>query len=276
MTEPQAPSTGDTVCYRHPNRPTGLRCVNCDRPICGGCSTPGSVGQFCPDCARQRGRQRIIAARPGTATRLRRGAPITFGILAVTIAGFVITQFAGELGDRVLFELAQFNQLVALGEWWRLFTPILLHASIAHILFNMYALFQLGPAVEARYGRAPFLALYLGAAGVGGAFAFHFGGPEDVLVGASGAVFGLFGLWLHAAYKMRDTAFGRNLLSSLWISLLLNIALPFLIPGISWQGHLGGLLAGILTGEIWSRIRARQRVLVPVGLVILAVLSVLL
>jgi membrane associated rhomboid family serine protease len=75
---------------------------------------------------------------------------------------------------------------------------------------------------------------------------------------------------------MRDTAFGRNLLSSLWISLLLNIALPFLIPGISWQGHLGGLLAGILTGEIWSRIRARQRVLVPVGLAVLAVLSVLL
>ena len=176
----------------------------------------------------------------------------------------------------MLFELVQSNQLVAAGEWWRIFTPILLHATIAHILFNMYALFQLGPAVEARYGRASFLALYLGAAGAGGAFAFHFGRPEDVLVGASGAVFGLFGLWLHAAYKMRDTAFGRNLLSSLWISLLLNIALPFLIPGISWQGHLGGLLAGILTGEIWSRIRARQRVLVPVGLAILAVLSVML
>lgn len=276
MTEPQAPSTGDTVCYRHPNRPTGLRCVSCDRPICGGCSTPGSVGQFCPECARQRGRQKMVATRPGTATRLRRGAPMTFGILAVTIAAYLITQYAGDLGERVLFELVQANQLVALGDWWRIFTPILLHASIAHILFNMYALYQLGPAIEARYGRAPFLALYLGAAGVGGAFAFRFGGMADVLVGASGAVFGLFGLWLHAAYKMRDTAFGRNLLSSLWISLLLNIALPFLIPGISWQGHLGGLLAGILTAEIWSRIRARQRVLVPVGLAILAVLSVLL
>ncbi|MGH8959565.1 MAG: rhomboid family intramembrane serine protease [Acidimicrobiia bacterium] len=276
MTEPQAPSTGDTVCYRHPNRPTGLRCITCDRPICGGCSTPGSVGQFCPECARQRGRQRVVATRPGTATRLRRGAPVTFGILAVTIAAFAISQFTGDFGLRVRVQLVQFNQLVALGEWWRIFTPIFLHASIAHILFNMYALFQLGPAAEARYGRAPFLALYLAAAGVGGAFAYHFGGAGDALVGASGAVFGLFGLWLHAAYKMRDTAFGRNLLSSLWISLLLNIALPFLIPGISWQGHLGGLLAGIVTGETWSRLRSRQRVLVPVVLAVLAVLSVLL
>jgi membrane associated rhomboid family serine protease len=272
----QAPSTGDTVCYRHPNRPTGLRCFTCDRPICGGCSTPGTVGQFCPECARQRGRQRVVATRPGNATRLRRGAPITFGILAITIAAFFLSQYAGDLGDRLTFELVQANQLVELGEWWRIFTPILLHASFAHILFNMYALFQLGPAVEARYGRAPFLALYLAAAGVGGAFAYHFGGSDDILVGASGAVFGLFGLWLHAAYKMRDTAFGRNLLSSLWISLMLNIALPFIIPGISWQGHLGGLLAGILTGEGWARLRAGQRVVIPVVLAVLAVLSVLL
>ncbi|MGH8924402.1 MAG: rhomboid family intramembrane serine protease [Acidimicrobiia bacterium] len=276
MTEPQAPSTGDTVCYRHPNRPTGLRCVTCDRPICGGCSTPGSVGQFCPECARQRGRQRTIAARPGNATRLRRGAPITFGILSVTVIVYLLSRFTASLGDRLVGELVQANQLVAIGQWWRIFTPIFLHASIAHILFNMYALYQLGPAVEARYGRAPFLALYLAAAGVGGAFAYHFGGAGDVLVGASGAVFGLFGLWLHAAYKMRDTAFGRNLLSSLWISLLLNIALPFLIPGISWQGHLGGLFAGIVTGEVWSRLRASQRVLVPVVVALLAVLSVLL
>lgn len=276
MTEPQAPSTGATVCYRHPNRATGLRCFTCDRPICGACSTPGSVGQFCPECARQRGRQQMIATSPGAATRLRRGAPVTFGILGVTVASYLLSQFTAGLGDNLLFALVQANPLVALGEWWRIFTPILLHASIAHILFNMYALYQLGPAVEARFGRIPFLALYLAAAGVGGAFAYHFGGADDVLVGASGAVFGLFGLWLHAAYKMRDTAFGRNLLSSLWISLLLNIALPFLIPGISWQGHLGGLLAGIGTGEAWSRLKAPQRVLVPVALAILAVVAVLL
>jgi membrane associated rhomboid family serine protease len=57
---------------------------------------------------------------------------------------------------------------------------------------------------------------------------------------------------------------------------MLNIALPFIIPGISWQGHLGGLLAGILTGEGWARLRAGQRVVIPVVLAVLAVLSVLL
>ena len=98
--------------------------------------------------------------------------------------------------------------------------------------------------------------LYLAAAGVGGAFAFYLGGREDVLVGASGAIFGLFGVWLHSAFRMRDTAFGRNLFSSLWISLALNMALPFFIPGISWQGHLGGLVGGVLIGEVWSRVKA--------------------
>jgi rhomboid protease GluP len=217
----------------------------------------------------------MISTRPSNATRLRRGAPVTFGILTLTVIAYLLTEFTGELGDRLTFELFQANELVAIGEWWRIFSPILLHASIAHILFNMYALYQLGPAVEARYGQRPFLALYLAAAGTGGAFAFHFGGPNDVLVGASGAVFGLFGLWLHAAYKMRDTAFGRNLLSSLWISLLLNAALPFIFPAISWQGHLGGLIAGIITGEAWSRLKSGQRVLVPLVIALLAVLSVL-
>lgn len=218
----------------------------------------------------------MVSARPSNTARLRRGAPVTFAILAVTVGAFLIRLLARSFAGDLLELFAQANFLVAAGEWWRIFTPVLLHANITHILFNMYALYQLGPAVEARFGRAPFLFLYFAAAGVGGAFAYRLGGIEDVLVGASGAIFGLFGVWLHAAFKMRDTAFGRNLLSSLWISLALNIALPFLIPGISWQGHLGGLVAGIVIGEAWSRLKARQWIWAPIVVAALAIAAVIL
>lgn len=268
-------TSGQAVCYRHPDRPTGLACSNCGRPICGRCAVPGTVGQFCPECASERGRQRIIPARQPAAASLRRMAPTTFLLLAATIGVFLITRVSPDLRGDVAFELAQVNARVATGEWYRIFSPVLVHANITHILFNMWALYQLGPAVERRVGALSYLGLYLAAAGWGGAFAFQFGGLGDVLVGASGAIFGLFGLWLHSAFRLRDTAFGRNLLSSLGFTLLLNAALPFLIPGISWQGHLGGLVAGIVIGELWSRVRdPRRRALVPVGMAVLAVLAV--
>ena len=206
---------------------------------------------------------------------LARTAPATFSFMAVAIGLYVLTRFSrSTLGD--IFELfAQSNLLVAQGDWYRIFTPVLVHASVTHILFNMYALYQLGPSVEARVGVPSYLALLLAAAGWGGAFAYHLGGPEDVLVGASGAIFGLFGLWLHSAFRLRDTAFGRNLLSSLGITLALNLALPLLIPGISWQGHLGGLAAGVLIGELWSRVKRPQRPLVALAVAAAAVASVL-
>jgi membrane associated rhomboid family serine protease len=140
----------------------------------------------------------------------------------------------------------------------------------------MYALFQLGPQLEYRFGRVSYLGLYLAAAGWGGAFAFLLGSPEQALVGASGAVFGLFGLWLHSAYRLRDTVVGRNLLTSLWTNLALNAALPFLIPGISWQGHLGGLICGVIVGEIWARVKPQQRPVVPFAMAVVAIAAVLL
>ncbi|MEX1249529.1 MAG: rhomboid family intramembrane serine protease, partial [Acidimicrobiia bacterium] len=86
---------------------------------------------------------------------------------------------------------------VAVGEWWRIFTAALLHASVTHILFNMWALWVLGPQVERGVGVGPYLAMLIASAGVGGSIAFHFGGPFDIGVGASGAIFGLFGVWLN-------------------------------------------------------------------------------
>ena len=207
---------------------------------------------------------------------LARTAPATFAFMAIAIGIFVLTRVSRPIFNDVVNLFAQFNEDVAQGDWYRIFTPVLVHANTMHVLFNMYALYQLGPAIEARVGIPSYVGLLLAAAGWGGAFAYHLGGPGDVLVGASGAIFGLFGLWLHSAFRLRDTAFGRNMLSSLGITLALNMALPFLIPGISWQGHLGGLIAGVVIGELWSRVTRPQRPFAALGMAAIAVVAVLL
>ncbi|HKY48120.1 MAG TPA: rhomboid family intramembrane serine protease [Acidimicrobiia bacterium] len=272
--ENQNVPTAQSVCYRHSDRPTFLSCAQCGNPICPECAVQGTVGQFCPDCARLRGQQKMVKPRAARGS-MARTAPATFAFMAIAIGIFVVTRGSDSLEDQMLLLFAQINDLVARGDWYRIFTPVLVHANLTHILFNMYALYQLGPAIEARVGIPSYLGLLLAAAGWGGAFAYHLGGPGDALVGASGAIFGLFGLWLHSAFRLRDTAFGRNLLSSLGLTLALNLALPFLIPGISWQGHLGGLIAGVLIGELWSRVKRPQRPVAALAMAVVAVLAVL-
>ena len=75
-------------------------------------------------------------------------------------------------------------------------------------------------------------------------------------MGASGAIFGLFGLWLASAVRRRATAHGRALLSQLGLILAVNAAIPFIVPNVSWQAHLGGLGAGFLLGLVWLRSRS--------------------
>jgi membrane associated rhomboid family serine protease len=198
--------------------------------------------------------------------------------LGIAVVLFLLTGMGG--GGQGIYEaLAQSNQAVAAGEWWRLFTPILLHASLMHIAFNMYALWILGPQIERGVGSWPFAAAYLASAAVGGAFFFYLGDPVAPAVGASGAIFGLFGIWFNWAVHRRRTAHGRYLLQQILILLLINAAIPFLIPGIAWEAHLGGLIAGFVIGEAWSRIRGqdamRTRSLVAAAVGVLAVVSVL-
>jgi membrane associated rhomboid family serine protease len=139
----------------------------------------------------------------------------------------------------------------------------------------MMALYQLGPTIERRIGPANYLLLYLACAGVGGVFAFRLGSMDDALVGASGAIFGLFGLWLHAALRAWGTEFSRRVLGSFGITLALNAALPLIYPQISWQGHLGGFLAGLLIGEAWFRLpQGRYRPVPPVLVMLLSILAV--
>jgi membrane associated rhomboid family serine protease len=266
-------TTAAPVCYRHPDRHTLLRCSRCERPICAACSIDATVGQRCPECVAAEGTQKIIP-REQILSRSG-GAPATKAFIALAAIFFVLTEFAG-LRQPIFEALAQVNVLVDQGDWWRLFTPVLLHASLTHILFNMWALWVLGPQIERGVGTWPFVGAYLASAAVGGAFAYFMGSPADVAVGASGAIFGLFGIWLNWAVRRRNTAYGRALLRQIGFLLLLNAALPLLIPNIAWEAHLGGLIGGFVIGELWSRVdNEAGRVAVTVAVAALAVVTVM-
>lgn len=205
------------------------------------------------------------------------GAPATKAFIGIAVLFWLGTNFGGM--REPLYELfAQWNPAVAAGEWWRIFSPILLHApGFAHILFNMWALWVLGPQIERGVGTGSFVGLFLASAGMGGAFMFVMGDPNAIAVGASGAIFGLFGIWFNWAVRRRKTVHGRMLLRQIGFLLLLNGALPFIIPSIAWEAHLGGLIAGFAIGELWSRARNETgRLAVTVALAGLAIVAVLL
>lgn len=212
----------------------------------------------------------MIPTRPGTS-----GTPVTTGIIGVTVAFFVL----GALGmSDVLFDsLGQFNPAVREGQWWLIFTPVLVHAGFMHILFNMWALWVLGPQIERGVGTGPFIALYIASAGVGGVFVYALGDPLTFAVGASGAIFGLFGVWFNWALHRRNTVQGQILLRQIGFLLLLNAALPFILRSIAWEAHLGGLIAGFVIGEAWFRLGRRQSPALRTGVgVVIAVIAVIL
>lgn len=271
------PSTQAT-CYRHPDRVTGLACTECGRPICSACSVDAAVGQRCPACVAAAGTQRTIDARQALSSRLRERAPVTSGVIGITVGIFVVGMLSQAIrGDFVQwFSMANF--LIAEGEWYRMFSVTLVHANLTHILFNMWALYNLGPQIERELGGVRFMALYLSTAAAGSAFAFHLGDISDVGVGASGAIFGLFGVWMASAVRRRNTRYGRAILNQLGFLLLINAAIPLFIPSVSWQAHLGGLLAGFGVGWLWGSIKGAnayaQHLVVAVAVAVAAVVSI--
>ena len=134
---------------------------------------------------------------------------------------------------------------VAAGDYYQLLTSMFTHVQVLHIGFNMFALWVLGPQLEIVLGRARYLALYLLSGLAGSAMVYWFSNPTMPTLGASGAIFGLMGALLVLAFKVRADM--NQLL--MWIGL--NVAVTFFGRGtISWQGHLGGFLGGVVLGVI--------------------------
>jgi membrane associated rhomboid family serine protease len=182
-----------------------------------------------------------------------RGDGPLISITTILIAASVIVSFSALFSEegRFLFDAFQLDKVaVAAGEYWRLWTVTLLHGSLLHLGFNMYALYLAGPIVERWYGSARFLLFYLMCAAGGSVASFVFGG-DIPSVGASGAIFGLFGILL-AANRLHHPVDrqSRLLVRQLGMLILINIAFGFAVRGIDNAAHLGGLAAGLWLGAM--------------------------
>jgi membrane associated rhomboid family serine protease len=182
-----------------------------------------------------------------------RGDGPLISVTTVLIAASVIVSLSALLsveGEALFEALALEKAAVAVGEYWRLWTVTLLHGNELHLFFNMYALYLSGRIVERWYGSLPFLVFYLACAAAGSIGSFVFGGNVPS-VGASGAVFGLFGLLLSAGriHHPVDRQ-SRALVGQLGMLILINLLFGFAVPGIDNAAHLGGLAAGLWLGAL--------------------------
>jgi rhomboid protease GluP len=159
------------------------------------------------------------------------------------------------LGDAFTFYGLKINQNILAGEYWRLITPIFFHASLLHVFFNMYALYNVGRQIERPLGYARFLMIYFFSGVAGGLASFLF--TPSYSLGASGAVFGLIGALAVFLFRHKRLLgpVGRSMFYNVIFIIVMNLAISF-SPGIDLWGHIGGLTAGAvlawLLGPDWK------------------------
>jgi membrane associated rhomboid family serine protease len=265
------------TCYRHASRETGVSCSNCGRPICPDCMTTTPVGMRCPECASQRTkvvRLREMASVPQVTYALIVINAIVFvteGRSALSISGAASGTVVSEgalIGSSEIPALAGVG--VAHGQWWRIVTSGFLHENLLHIGFNMYVLYILGRMLEPVLGRVKFATIY-GVSLLTGSLGALLVSPHVLTVGASGAVFGVMGA---AAVEMRARQI-PIMQSGVGTLILLNLVISFTLPGISWGGHVGGLIGGTVAAlVIQYGDRRRAQALALVGCAVIAAASV--
>ncbi len=165
---------------------------------------------------------------------------ITISLIVINVIVYLLSLIDY---NGIVNNFANYYLYVQNGEYYRLITSMFVHANILHLLSNMYALYVVGPIIEKYYGKGKYLLIYLGSGIIGSLFSVVL--TNYASVGASGAIFGLFGALLYFGYKYRATLDGF-LRSSIIPTLLVNLILGFMIPGIDISAHLGGLIGGLL------------------------------
>jgi membrane associated rhomboid family serine protease len=230
---------------------------------------PAAVGFQCPECVREGARSTRSARTAYGGQRSGNPALTSQVLIAVNVLVWLLILATGGARSRLVDQLAltplggsfrfpNGNPIliagVADGAPWQLLTSMFTHVAITHIGFNMLALWVLGPQLELAVGRVRFLAIYFLSGLAGSAAVLWFSPIHGSTLGASGAIFGVMGALLVIAIKVHGDVRGL----ATWIGV--NLVITALVPGISWQGHLGGLVGGALLGAAVAYAPRRNRV----------------
>jgi membrane associated rhomboid family serine protease len=221
------------------------------------------VGHQCVDCVEQAARS---VRQPTTAFGGRAVSRpwVSYVLIALNFVMFVFQQANSDVFRQFVL---QGNVIAYYDQYYRLVTSGFLHAGVAHILFNMIALYFTGPGLERLLGHARFLGLYALSLLGGSVLVYLLAPPAQPTLGASGAIFGLFGAAFVLARKLDFDVRGIVVL------IAINLVITFVAPGISWQGHVGGLLTGAAVAAIYAYApQARRTVIVAASSVALLVL----
>ncbi|MDL9978058.1 rhomboid family intramembrane serine protease [Microbacterium sp. ASV49] len=266
MTSGDFAQNRENFCYRHPDRQSFVLCQRCLRTICPECQTQAPVGVICPEClanqrrdaeaSHQAARKRMPRVRAASSVVDTRPLA-TYWLIGITAAAYLVQQLVPTLANWLLFYAP-----VELIQPWRAITMLFVHASWIHIGLNMLALWMIGRILEPLVGHSRFVVLYL-ISGLGGAVGVTLIAPGTQVVGASGAIFGLFGALL---------VIGRHIgadVAGIAIVIGINLVIGFLPgAGVAWQAHVGGLVAGAAVGFVYARTRARSQRGAQIGLTI--------
>ncbi|MCX5057833.1 MULTISPECIES: rhomboid family intramembrane serine protease [unclassified Streptomyces] len=286
-----------TTCYRHPRVESHVRCTRCDRYICPDCMREAAVGHQCPECVKE-GARSVRQARTAFGGRITGAPVVTYALIGLNVLVYLAELVRPAVVDR--FEMLGRGLVgpdgghyvwlanhpsdyhaegIVGGEWYRLLTGAFLHLPVAegtfgilHIVMNMVSLWNIGRVVESQLGRVRYLTLYLLSA-LGGSVLVLLIAPDTPTLGASGAIFGLGAAYYVMARRLgADMSQVNRFMAGLLVWLLISAGLT------SWQGHLGGLLAGAVVTVAYAYApRDRRRTLVQAGacLALLALLVVL-
>ena len=274
MTTP-SPESGVVGCYRHPGREANIRCQRCSRPICPDCMRDASVGFQCPECVKEGAKTTRSGRAAYGGTRSANPATTSLVLIGINVAVWFTILGTGWKDSTMIVRLSQSTRGlcesiaspggvytgvnervcssfgdgrwvpgVADGAYWQLITSSFTHVEIWHIAANMLALYSIGPQIEAALGRTRFLALYFLSGLVGSTLVYWLSSENGYSLGASGAIYGLFGALAVIVHKI-----GGDLRSVAGL-LLINLVITFAVPNISWQAHLGGFLGGVLVAGL--------------------------
>lgn len=281
MTSDGSSQNGDSnpemvSCYRHAQRTYGALCARCNRPICPDCMLAASVGWQCPECVSSNPNKSFDMGhrihRSGTLGSTKM-TPMVIALIALNVVCFALSGFGRiqVLENFGLWPLAIYQD----HQWYRLITSVFLHEGLEHIALNMVTLAIIGPGVEVVIGRTRFITLYL-LAGLGGSVCSYLVSPvNEVSIGASGAIFGLMGAYFILARRHRMD------INVVVVLIVLNLIFSFVVSGIDWRAHIGGLLTGAIVAvgfnlsDHFASQRSKVLALCTVCLGVFALLAVL-